>query len=295
MIKIIAPFLLLILFSCQKRYELSSIEDFNVHTDANSYSVGDTVRFFFDGNPDNIVFWSGEDGHVYDYRLRTAVEGNSIVLNFRTFSQFGEPDVESLKLLISTDFAGIYDSAHVADATWTDITDRAILSTGQDQTSSGDINLNDFASLNKDMVLAFRYKTEVIKPATTQNRWVIRTFDLKSINAQGAESILASMSTAGWKAFSFLEPATAWSITPQQLISARSFTSLDDDWVITKSFNPNAVAPDKGQSVKNISQKVDTFTNVFSKPGTYKVVFVATNANVKKQQSIVREIIINIQ
>ncbi len=283
-----------ILSSCQKRYELASLDSFDVQSEKSSYSIGDTVKFSIQGNPDNIVFWSGEDGHNYAYRNRTSIEGNTILLDFNSYSQYGQPDPSTLKLLVSTDFSGTYDKDAITAATWTDISDRVTLSSGQDQTPSGTINLNDFASQNKNMVIAFRYKTTELKTSNTQNRWIIRTFNLKSVNEQGSENILATMATAGWTAFNFSGTDTFWSVTSAQLITARNFTELDDDWVVTKQFNPNAATPDQGKAIKNISNKIAEYTHIYTKAGTYKVVFVATNANVKHEDTILKEMEITI-
>lgn len=283
------------LFSCQKRNELASLDTFDVQVDKTTFNVGDSVKFLFSGTPENVVFWSGANGSNYDYKSRTVIEGNSIILNFNSFSQYGDPDQSSLKLLISKDFSGIYDSTNVVKATWTDITNKAVLSSGADQTPSGKINLDEFAAGNGNIALAFRYKTETVKTSVTQNRWVIRSFDLKSVNQQGAESSLATMATAGWQSFNFKSPSTFWAISSTQLISARSFTDLDDDWVITKQFNPNGVKPDKGQAIKNISQNLKQYVTTYSKPGTYKVVFVATNGNVESTASVTKELQLTIK
>ncbi len=289
------PLLLFVLFaSCKKRYELESLDSFTVTADKTSYRAGDTIRFTFTGHPDNVVYWSGEHGHVYEYRNRTFAEGNKIQLNFKSFSQYGIADPSTLKLLVSTDFSGVYDSASIRSATWEDITGKAVLSTGADQTPSGDIDLSEFAARNKKISIAFRFKTETVKTEVTQNRWVIRSFDLNSINEAGENTVLANMATAGWTAFNFSGASSAWTVSSVQLLSGRNFVDLDDDWAVTKQFNPNSVMPDQGQPIKNISQKLNDYVAVYNNPGTYKVVFVANNSNVKDQQSVVKEITLNI-
>lgn len=295
--KIIAAIILpAVLVSCTKRYELGSVEDFSVTLEKATYKVGEPIRFVFNGKPDNVVFWSGEAGRRYEFRERTIVQGNTIGLNFKSFAQYGPSPVDqsTLKLLISTDFNGKYDSTNVLAATWEDITSKAVLSSGQDQTSSGNIDLSEFAARNKNMVLAFRYKTAVVKPETAQNRWVIRSFDLKTVNEQKEETALATMATAGWSSFNFSGPATRWSITSSQLLSVTNPLALDDDWVITKQFNPNKTNPDKGETIKNISQNLYEYRRVYTKPGVYKVTFVATNANVEESASIIKEMEITI-
>ncbi|WP_018626552.1 DUF5017 domain-containing protein [Niabella aurantiaca] len=279
----------LLLSSCQKRYELVTMDTVAVQLEKDTYAVGDTVRFLISGNPDNMVFWSGVPGHVYEYRNRTFTEGNVLSLNFKSYSQYGQVDQTNLKVLVSNDFTGIYDSANIRSATWNDITDRAVLSSGADQTPSGEISLDDFASANKPIAIAFRYVTSVVKPATTQNRWVLRSFDLNSTNADGDVSLLASMSTAGWTSRSFAGTSSNWAISSSQLITTRNFAELDDDWVITRQFNPNKVSPDRGVAIKNISENLSEYTAVYDRPGVFRVTFVVTNANVKSQVSAIKE------
>lgn len=284
------------LVSCSKRYELAPVGDFSVTLEKSTYKVGEPIRFVFNGEPDNIVFWSGEPGRKYEFRERTVVQGNTLGLNFKSFAQYGPSPVDqsTLKLLISTDFNGKYDSTNVLAATWEDITGKAILSSGQDQTSSGNIDLSEFAARNKNMALAFRYKTAVIKPESAQNRWVIRSFDLKSVNEQKEETAIATMATAGWSSFNFSGPTTKWSVTSVQLLTVTNPLALDDDWVITKQFNPNKTNPDKGETIKNISQNLYEYRRAYTKPGVYKVTFVATNANVKESASAIKEMEITI-
>lgn len=292
--KVFFIFVIGLLASCQKRYELDSLEIFNIRTEKSSYSVRDTVRFIIDGDPENIVFWSGETGSKYEYRNRTAIEGNTINLNFKSFSQFATADRSIIQLKVSTDFSGTVDAANIQKANWTDISDIAQWSTGADQTPSGNINLDAFASQNKEIAVAFYHKTTVLKPLAQQNRWVIRSFDITSTNAeQGTSTSILTLANAAWKGYRFnaADPKTAWSIAAAQLITGRSETELYEDWCVSKLFNPNKVDTDKGVAIKNISaKKVTTYEKVYPVAGVYKVVFVAANGNVENTRSITREI-----
>ena len=73
-------------------------------------------------------------------------------------------------------------------------------------------------------------------------------------------------------------------------------TALDDDWVLTKSFNPNTVSPDKGEALKNITTNLSKYvaTGVYTKAGTYKVVFEASNASYENQERILKELTLTI-
>lgn len=280
-----------LLVSCTKRDQVDTPDNFNVTTDRSTYAAGDTVHFRFSGTPENIVFWAGTAGKKYEYRDRTVAEGNILRLKFTSYSQYSV-DQTNLKVLVSNDFNGVYDAPSVQAATWRDITDQAILSSGADNTPSGDIDLSSVASENKDMAVAFRYVTTTT--SSTQNRWVIRSFNLDNVAPDGSVSAIATMSNAGWKAFSYANAATNWSISSAQLLTVRSFTELDDDWVVTKTFNPNKVSPDMGQAIKNITASLSEYGAVYTEPGTYRVTFVATNASYQNQASVVREMDITI-
>lgn len=275
--------------SCKKWDDLDS-PNFQVSTEKLTYAAGDTVRFQFSGNADNVVFWSGKPGQRYEFRNRTFVEGNTITLNFKSFSQMGVVDQSNIKLLVSTNFTGLYDAENIQAATWQDVSNRATWSSGADQTPSGDVDLTDFATANKDMAIAFRYVTSAVADAATQNRWVFRSFDLTSTSADGGVTVLANMGNAGWKEWSFLDPATKWTISASQLVSNRSFTELNDDWVITKLFNPNKVSPDRGFVLKNIATAISDVSEVYTEPGNYKVTVVAVNANSGGLKETIREL-----
>ena len=278
--------------SCTKRDEVGT-PVFDVTTSSTTYKVGDTITFNFTGNPQNIVFWSGMPGHVYEYRDRLFTTGNKLLVKFNTYQQFGVRN--NLTVLVSNNFNGTYDTTNVKAATWTDITNRVTLSQGADQVQSGTVDLSEFTDGNKSATIAFRYITTSLQ---TQNRWVIRTFNADNQAPDGAITPIATMSTAAWKAVSFQNPAAVWSITSAQLLLQGSATALDDDWVLSKSFNPNAAIPDKGEPIKNITVNLSKYVaaNVYTKPGTYKVVFEATNASYQndKLEKVLKEITLTI-
>jgi hypothetical protein len=278
------------IISCAKRDRVDT-PAFDVHTSSTTYKVGDTINFEFTGDPQNIVFWSGLPGSVYEYRDRLFTTGNKLLIKFNTYQQFGVRN--NLSVLVSNDFNGTYDTTNVKKATWTDITGRATLSQGADQVQSGTLDMSEFTNGNKSVTLAFRYITTAIQ---SQNRWVVRTFNADNQDADGGVTSMATMSTAGWKAVDFINPAAVWSITSAQLLLQGSATALDDDWVLTKSFNPTAVSPDKGIAIKNITVNLNKYVaaGVYTKPGTYKAVFEATNGSYENIERTLREITLTI-
>lgn len=278
----------LTIISCTKR-DKADVPSFDVTTASTTYKAGDSITFNFTGNPHNIVFWSGTAGHVYEYRDRLFSVGNKLLIKFNTYQQYFVRN--NLAVLVSNDFNGIYDSANVKKATWKDITSRCVLSAGADQVPSGTLDMSEFTAGNKSVTLAFQYTTSSL---VSQNRWVIRTFNADNQAPDGSTTAMATMSTAAWKAISFQNPAAVWSITSSQLLMQGSATALDDDWVLTKSFNPTAVMPDKGEAIKNITVNVSKYTTSYSQPGTYKVTFDASNASYENQEHTLKEITLTI-
>lgn len=256
--------------SCER--EKVGVPSLEVSATSLTYKAGDTVTFNFKGNPDNITFYSGEPGHQYEHRDRTTAN-NELQIDFSTFVQFGIID-QNLKLLVSNDFSGVADTMSVRAATWKDISDRAVFSTGEDNAPSGAISLKEFAdTLNHSLIyIAFRY-TDYNKPQG-QNRWVVRSFTANNISEDGVVTEQANMATGGWMAVDFRNPAYVWSVTAAQLLMPSSKNSDDnEDWVITKGFDPTTVKPDEGIALKNISTVLPSYKYVYTKPGTYKAVF----------------------
>lgn len=278
--------------SCTKRDEVGNPE-FEVSASSATYKLGDSIIFNFKGSPQNIVFWPGTPGRTYEYRNRTFTTGNKLLVKFNTYQQFGIRN--NLSVLVSNDFNGVFDTNNVKIANWTDITSRFTLSQGADQTQSGTVDLSEFTANNKAATIAFRYVTPAM---TGPNRWCVRTFNADNQATDGSITPMATMSTAAWKSVSFQNPASGWLITSAQLLSQATANNEDDDWVLSKAFNPNTVTPDKGIAIKNITTNLTRYSpapDLYTKPGTYKVVFEASNASYENEPPrVVKELNITI-
>src|SRR5688572_10251951 len=78
--------------------------DFEVSTASLTYKAGDSVKFKISGNPDNLMFYSGEQGHKYELRQRDSAE-NDLQIEFKSLVQFGVI-YQNLQLMVSNDFNG---------------------------------------------------------------------------------------------------------------------------------------------------------------------------------------------
>lgn len=266
--------LLVGLVSCMED-EAPSVE-LNVALDKQVYQVGEPVTFKLGGNPDNIVFYSGEVGHNYAYKERYHADGDLLV-KFNSWVRYGDI-YHNLKFLVSSDFSGIYDKENVEAATWIDLSDKFRFSVGDDQTPSGEVNLKEYIGAAEDakLFVAFRYEDE---QKARQNNWIIRSITLDCVSTEGVRSNLATMSTMGWKVVDFENPAVTWNVssTSQILIDGGTNQPRNVDWVISQAFDARKTTPDTGVALKNISTTMDEYKYVYTKPGTYEVVFETTS------------------
>ncbi|MFD2556460.1 DUF5017 domain-containing protein [Sphingobacterium tabacisoli] len=284
--------LLALTASCIKEDIASA--DLKVTTDHTTYNAGDTVTFSFAGNPDNIVFYSGESGHNYHLKDRQYAD-NDLQIDFKTLVQWGVI-YDNLKLMVSNDFNGKYDKANVSAATWIDISDKAVFSDKLDNVPSGTVSLLPYVGKvdTASVYIAFRY-TDFQKPQ--QNRWVIRSFNANKVSPEGVVTNVATMATGGWQAVSFLNDNQVWSITSAQLLMYGGPASAtdNDDWVITKGFKVRESVADKGVPLKNISTQMKEYKYVYKKPGTYKVVFATSSVWYNESKNANTEVLIEVK
>lgn len=278
--------------SCEKAFDIK-LDDFDVSLINNPTKVGDTAKFTIKGNPDFITFYLGDKGSNFDYRSRSSADSCLPQLSFTTSVQdWSALHPNSLSLLVSTNYNE--DTLNIASSTWQDITNRAVLATSNTTTASGTINLNDF-NKSDSIYIAFRYNTSsginAIQPS-----WVVQNFSLR--NMSFPDSVIHNMvtqSNTGWQAADINLRNNRWQITGTQL-SIRGSAALadaNDDWVITKVY-PKRVNPDRGLPIKQIFDKLNSYSYIFNKPGKYIVAFVASNKNYKSEYEVVKRIEINI-
>jgi hypothetical protein len=280
----------LFLLACSK-LQVPSVY-FDVTTARSTYKKGDTITFNFTGNPDFISFYSDEPGIDYDFKNRNLLDGKTQV-QFTSYKQNGA-QLNSLQLLASTDFKNNYSKIGIQVGTWTDITARAILSTGADSTASGIIDITDFVNPYKQVYLAFR-KMDASSLTLKPNQWTIRSFNVNVKLADSSLYPIATLGNAGWQAVDSLNSTFKWSISSSSLVCGGGTISspANEDWVITKALSPLNVKPDVAIPIKWLDTKrTESYTYIYTTPGTYKLVFLASNQNITDKRVITKEIIL---
>lgn len=104
--------MLSVLAGCEQANVYQDV-DFRVTLDpSNTYQAGDPVRFNISGNPDNLLFYSGEDGHEYQYRDRYLtsaenVESVTLYLQIQHRAGLRNDGYTELEIYYNPDFDGL--------------------------------------------------------------------------------------------------------------------------------------------------------------------------------------------
>ncbi|UKT64926.1 DUF5017 domain-containing protein [Pedobacter mucosus] len=271
--------------------------EFDVSLSKTTYKVGEAVNFTFAGNPDLITVYRGIPGENYDFRNR--IDANGIPqLNFTTLIQ-NPGELNTLRLKASTDFAGKYDATGIASATWTDITSRAILSTGTDNTASGTIDLSDLKVAGKPLYLAYTY-SGYAHATLKQPSWFIRTFNVNNVLPDGRTSLISAIGQVGWIGVDVKNPTVVWAVptTGQAAINGTDPAAINqdnEDWLISKPFNLNAVSADIGLGLKTSTTTLNSYNYVYTTAGSYTITFIAANASRDDKKEIVKQLTITIE
>ena len=155
---------------------------------------GEPIVFNFSGEPDNIVFFSGEKGKTYDFRNRTTVDISQIESSKLTFTidtNYGYGNATSysnvLHMYISTDFSGLYkndfeaDKKMVEEFQWSDLVSVDDLPTNIQQTHDYEVDMTPY--LGKDITLAISYKGQDL--ANIQGRYNFTNMKITNVYKDG--------------------------------------------------------------------------------------------------------------
>jgi hypothetical protein len=277
--------------SCEKGVDEP---EFDITFDQKVYAVNEPIKFNVTGGADIITFYSGEAGKEYKYRERFRVDGKS-TMNFTSYMQ-NTAQANSLSLLVSSDFSGIYDAENVQKATWNDITSRAVLSSGADNTPSGTIDLSDIQQPDVPVYFAFKYVAK--QGAVAQPTWTIKNI---LINTQAADGTLVPVATTAnltWGAVN-ITGAQTWtnSSTQSQFVGGGVNVADNEDWTITKSLQLDRVQRSFGVNMK--SNPTSRLTNYefagYPAAGTYTITFEAINSNIDDIKRTIKEFTITVK
>lgn len=242
-----------------------------------TYKAGEPVTFNISGDADNIVFFSGEPGHEYDLRNREYAD-NDLMVDFVSYTDYVNYVHPNFRILISSDFNGIYDAENLKQATWIDVTDRFQLPTvTSSNTPSGTVNLKEFVSDDNDALFYIALRYFDIDNTPVRNRWVVRSMNIKKVSPERAVTLLADIKTAGWQNV-ILSGKSKWTLPGTQLLATGNVSTSDKDfWAVSKGYNLRSAEPSTGTVLKNISTTMSAYEYTYDTPGTYEAVFASSS------------------
>ena len=293
--------------ACDPQMELSGdVEDFTVTLLTPKIKAGEQAVFEFTGDPDIISVFTGEVYSEYSCREHRILESGDYNLSFSTATKYGVQE-NHFSILISSDFNGNYsDISHVKAATWTDITDRFTIATGNTNgtyVNSGTLKMNEFMEESKPVYIGLRYVNQATAIAGACRTWYVRDFQLSTETNLFGEQVIADMSSAG---FSLVDAgiggacrSTILSVITLLGPAGTSSQEASENWMITKPLVRQSqidLGPDRPTPLKGMTeQRLSEYKYIYKEPGKYRVTFVATNANADRSQTVVREVEIEVE
>ncbi len=289
------------LTACNK-VDIKAPDDFTVTTSATTYSIRDTVKFNFTGNPDQITFYSGEPNRSYANAGRTNAQPDSTILTFSTATTAASATTQpvsanNVAVLASTDYSGALDVASVKKASWTDITARAKFATTTTAVPSGNVHLEDLAKGSNRLYIAFKYMADTATATSMSRKWTISTLSIKTYFKDTTNIIAGNVQAAGLSnILSVLNPTNTWAFANTSLTfnAPAVGSSKDEDWAISRLMDQTVISSDIGVNLKNTTALLSQYKYSFRKPGTYVVTFVGQNVSSNGQAQTIRQITLNI-
>lgn len=269
-----------------------SLDNSHLSGDTYTYKLGDTVKFNIASYASNVTVYTGDAGHNYDYRNRF-LPGGKPQLSFTSAEQFGV-QTNTLQVLATDKLPGI-DSTHIVTATWTDITNRAVLSTGTAVTS-GTVDLSDLVNSPADsLFIAFKY-TGVT--GTIQRTWTITNFAVTNVLPDQTYSISNLTSDVSYWTRVKLGAAAGWATptaTQLQVTGGAATAPNNTSWIVSKPLYVGRVLPDVAVGLLNISSaSIKNYNYKYTAVGSYTVTFVIFNNSVDEQKTVTQQFKINI-
>lgn len=297
--------------------EHNLIEDVNFYVSfdsENTYYAGEKVVFNFDGNAENIVFYSGEKGSEYQYHDRYAIPAENIEsaqLSLDVVSQYGKAG--ALEIWVTDKFSGLWGDNQIKDReivkslASTDMTDTWTKLDYTDPGSGGTVKVNhDIAGLKDNFCIAFHWnplydgkssqRTYRVNGEINlgvkdmgQSKMTLQNLDFTAVMMNPERDAYVTDKKNG----SIILDDSVYSLFFKGC-GASEFNYALDGWAISRPRPLNKIENDKGMVIKNTQNYMDSFEYVWNEAGTYEVVFVVTNSNYTGSSEVVKKMTINI-
>ena len=290
--------------------------DFYVSFNAeNTYFTGEKVVFNFDGNAENIVFYSGEKGSEYQYHDRYSIPSENIEsaqLSLDVVSQYGKAG--AMEIWITDKFSGLWgddlikDREIVTSLTSTDMAETWTKLAYTDPNSGGTVEVaHDIEGLKDNFCIAFHWNP-IYDGKNSQRTYKVNGEINLGVKDMGQSKMTLSnldftalmkndngeyAYVSGTKNGTIILNDSVYSLFFKGC-GATEFNYALDGWAISRPRPLNKIENDKGMVLKNTQNYMDSFEYVWNEAGTYEVVFVASNSNYAGSYEIVKKLTVNI-
>lgn len=301
----------ILLNACSKELDVESPNDLSISIDPSlikdgvvNLKVGDTAKFLMSGNAENITFYSGEVGRNYLYADRKLALG-ATQLAFTSNATNGT-QANTLQVLATTSLAKL-DSTNVVGANWTDITSRAVLSTGAGAKASGTIDLSDLVKNPSDsLTFAFKYTGTT---GSAQRTWTITALTVNNVLTDGTiiPQLTLATDVTYWSRYR-IGTSVNWatpSTTQLQVVGGGATAANNTSWIVSRPVFVGRVNPDPATVVKHLGSEIPKYTiagktysgynYVYTKAGTYTATITAFNITTGDRKEVVKQFTIKVQ
>lgn len=282
--------------------------DVSLQNPETTVKVGEPVTFAFSGDPDYLIFYSGEYGKKYANRNRTKADVESLILKYNLELKYARINYRNgLKVLISEDFNGIYDEENIKQATWSDMDGQLkvpVIESSYEGYQHGEVRdiVVDMGNYkDKKFYLALRYEMSPLTEDEIANNQVHpdayfypklqQSVDGKTIEKTSPKNDFG-FGFVRIKYNSNSSDNPTQTVVDDQRVSINGRKGKDGTyiWAVSQAVDASKVNADEGLSIKSLSYSLPSYTHIYNEPGEYTVTFVARNANAWNCTEQIKEI-----
>lgn len=284
--------------------------DFSLSLDnpQGTYKVGEPVTFNLYGDPDYLLFFSGEFGKKYANRNRTVADVEELSLTYNMELRWATKRFrEGFRVLISDDFNGIMDEENINKATWSNMDGQLQVPViesdyaGYEHKTITNIQIDLSNYKNKSFYLAVEYNLPALNDEDKEKNYVHpdiyfypklnQTIDGKQVQKTSPKADFGFNFVRIKSNDTSSDNPTVTAVDDEKVsINGRNGKNGTHVWAISQAINPSKVSVDEGTSLKTYSATLPSYTHIYSEPGEYTATFVARNANAWNCTEQVREV-----
>ena len=293
-------------------YSLESLSGFAVSAPT-AAKVGERISFSLSGDADIIVFYSGEQGHVYKESDSNdnALPTMSLAFESEMTTQSGSaPNPTMIPLKVSYDFSGEYTKQKMEEATWTDVSDlfKWPLSPSSPVQSGNVDMLQFFPDKHTPIYLRFDYSVKAYNAVSQPNSsaaWYVRNLSITGGTGEEVRE-LYSMLACEWSVvpidnynLNTSPPLMPTEANNRLWLRAQTRPDVDISYAVVSApishVSKIVVGKDSGLTIKTSSEpRLASYSYTFGEPGEYEVAFKGINANAVERQEVVKKLTIKV-